>query len=53
MDEYEASFGDGADFVDFSGDLRKMLKTVDTEVEHWLSQDAVDALNEAIKGKIR
>ena len=46
---YESQYGDTADFVEFSGDLRKILKKVETEVEHWLSQDAVEALNEAIK----
>ena len=55
MDEggggYEESYGnDAADFVDFSGDLKKLLKNAaDTEIDHWLSQDLVEALNEAIK----
>lgn len=40
------------DFVDFSNDLRKILKTIDTRVEHWLSQDSVEALNEALKGEL-
>lgn len=51
MDEgggYEESYGN--DFVDFTGDLKKLLKNVaDTEIDHWLSQDCVEALNEAIK----
>ena len=50
--------GGGGNFdfsdVDFSGEqLRGILNSVQTQAEHWLSQDAVFALNEAIKGKTR
>ena len=49
---YEENYGnDAADFVDFSGDLKKLLKNsaADMEIDHWLSQDAVESMNEAIK----
>ena len=47
---YEENYGnDAADFVDFSGDLRKLLKSAETEIDHWLSQDAVESLNDLIK----
>merc|ERR1711904_32045 len=46
--------GGGGNFdfsdVEFSGEqLRGILNSVQTQAEHWLSQDAVFALNEAIK----
>jgi len=35
--------------VEFSGYFKGILKDVATEQEHWLSQDAVEALNQCLK----
>ena len=40
-----------SDDVDFSSALKPILKSADTQgQEHWLSADAIQAINESMKG---
>ena len=53
MAEDYSRFDDSFDSedVDFSSVLKAVLKSADTQADHWLQADAVQAINECIKGK--
>ena len=49
MGDYEDAFGaDEREDIDFSPDLRKVVKNVETVAEHWLESEAVQVFNDAI-----